>query len=348
MKLEIDSLVRKNISKLKPYSSARDEFQAPSMEDSLIYLDANENPFNSDYNRYPDSHQRALKIKIAELKLLTPGQIFLGNGSDEAIDLLIRAFCEPGIDNVIIPQPTYGMYSVCAAISNVEVKQVLLTSEFEIDSTAIEQSWNDHSKIIFLCSPNNPSGNLLNKEAIKSLLLRFQGLVVVDEAYIDFTEDNGFAPLLNEFNNLVILQTLSKAWGLAGLRLGMCFANQEVITILNKIKPPYNINTVTQSVALQQLDKENQKTAWVKEIVAEREKLKKELILLTIVEKVFPSDANFLLVRVSGAKNVYDQLVNQGIIARDRSNVILCEQCLRITVGTPGENKQLIDAIKRL
>lgn len=348
MKLEIDALVRKNISKLKPYSSARDEFQAPSIEDSLIYLDANENPFNSDYNRYPDPHQRALKNKIAEIKGLTPGQIFLGNGSDEAIDLLIRAFCEPGIDNVIIPQPTYGMYSVCAAISNVEVKHVLLTSELEIDSTAIEQSWNDHSKIIFLCSPNNPSGNLLNKEAIKSLLLQFKGLVVVDEAYIDFTEDNGFAPLLNEFKNLVILQTLSKAWGLAGLRLGMCFANPEVIAILNKIKPPYNINTVTQSLALRQLDKENQKTAWVKEIVAEREKLKKELILLTIVEKVFPSDANFLLVRVSGAKNVYDQLVNQGIIARDRSNVILCEQCLRVTVGTPGENKQLIDAIKRL
>lgn len=348
MKLEIDSLVRKNISKLKPYSSARDEFQAPSMEDSLIYLDANENPFNSDYNRYPDPHQRALKNKIAEIKGLTPRQIFLGNGSDEAIDLLIRAFCEPGIDNVIIPQPTYGMYSVCAAINNVEVKQVSLTSDFEIDSTVIQQSWDLRSKILFLCSPNNPSGNLLNKEAIKSLLLQFQGLVVVDEAYIDFTEDHGFAPLLNEFNNLVILQTLSKAWGLAGLRLGMCFANPEVITILNKIKPPYNINTVTQLVALRQLDKKNQKTTWVKEIVAEREKLKKELLQLMVVEKVFPSDANFLLVRMSGAIDVYDQLVSQGIIVRDRSNVILCDRCLRITVGTPGENNQLIDAIKRL
>lgn len=348
MKLEINSLVRKNVAKLRPYSSARDEFQAPSKEASLIYLDANENPFNSDYNRYPDPHQQLLKNKIAEIKGIVPEQIFLGNGSDEAIDLLIRAFCEPGIDNVIIPQPTYGMYSVCAAINNVEVKQVTLTSDFGIDSAAIAQSWNDQSKILFLCSPNNPSGNLLNKEAIKSLLFKFQGLVVVDEAYIDFTEDQGFAPFLNEFNNLVILQTLSKAWGLAGLRLGMCFANSEVITLLNKIKPPYNINTITQSVALQHLDQQHQKTVWVKEIVAEREKLKKELLQLKIVEKVFPSDANFLLVRVAGAKAIYDQLVSQGIIVRDRSNVILCEQCLRITVGTPEENKKLIDAIKRL
>ena len=348
MKLEINSLVRKNVAKLRPYSSARDEFQAPSKEASLIYLDANENPFNSDYNRYPDPHQQLLKNKIAEIKGIVPEQIFLGNGSDEAIDLLIRAFCEPGIDNVIIPQPTYGMYSVCAAINNVEVKQVTLTSDFGIDSAAIAQSWNDQSKILFLCSPNNPSGNLLNKEAIKSLLFKFQGLVVVDEAYIDFTEDQGFAPFLNEFNNLVILQTLSKAWGLAGLRLGMCFANSEVINLLNKIKPPYNINTITQSVALQHLDQQHQKTVWVKEIVAEREKLKKELLQLKIVEKVFPSDANFLLVRVAGAKAIYDQLVSQGIIVRDRSNVILCEQCLRITVGTPEENKKLIDAIKRL
>lgn len=348
MKLEINSLVRKNVAKLKPYSSARDEFQAPSKEASLIYLDANENPFNSDYNRYPDPHQQLLKNKIAEIKGIVPEQIFLGNGSDEAIDLLIRAFCEPGIDNVIIPQPTYGMYSVCAAINNVEVKQVTLTSDFGIDSAAIAQSWNDQSKILFLCSPNNPSGNLLNKEAIKSLLVKFNGLVVVDEAYIDFTEDQGFAPFLSEFNNLVILQTLSKAWGLAGLRLGMCFANSEVINLLNKIKPPYNINTITQSVALHHLDQQHQKTVWVKEIVAEREKLKKELLQLTIVKKVFPSDANFLLVRVAGAKAIYDQLVSQGIIVRDRSNVNLCEQCLRITVGTPEENKKLIDAIKRL
>jgi histidinol-phosphate aminotransferase len=348
MKFEINSLVRKTIARLKPYSSARDEFQAPSKEDSLIYLDANENAFNTDYNRYPDPHQLALKKKIAGVKGIAAEQIFLGNGSDEAIDLLIRAFCEPGIDNVIIPQPTYGMYSVCSAINNVEVKQVSLTSEFEIDSTAIEQSWNDQSKILFLCSPNNPSGNLLNKETIKSLLLKFDGLVVVDEAYIDFTDDKGFVPFLNKHTNLVILQTMSKAWGLAGLRLGMCFANPEVITILNKIKPPYNINTITQSVVLQQLEKENQKTTWIKGIITEREKLKKELIQLKIVKQVYPSDANFLLVRVKDAKKYYDQLILQGIIVRDRSNVSLCEQCLRITVGTPEENMKLIEAFKRL
>lgn len=348
MKIEIKSLVRKNIIKLKPYSSARDEFQTTSNEGSLVYLDANENPFNSDYNRYPDPHQQLLKNKIAEIKGIRTEQIFLGNGSDEAIDLLIRAFCEPGIDNVIIPQPTYGMYSVCAAINNVEVKQAALTSDFGMDSTVIEQSWNDHSKILFLCSPNNPSGNLLNKEAITSLLIKLQGLVVIDEAYIDFTEDKGFAALLNEFDNLVILQTLSKAWGLAGIRLGMCFANPEVISLLNKIKPPYNINTITQSIALQHLDKQDQKTKWVKEIITEREKVKEELLQLKMVEKVFPSDANFLLVKVAGAKAIYTQLISQGIIVRDRSNVILCEQCLRITVGTPKENKQLIEALKRL
>ncbi len=348
MKFEINSLARKNIKKLKPYSSARDEFKAPSKEDSFVYLDANENPFNSDYNRYPDPHQQLLKNKIAAIKGIEPNQIFLGNGSDEAIDLLIRAFCEPSLDNVVIPQPTYGMYSVCAAINGVEVKPVSLTSAFEIDSTAIEQLQNDHSKILFLCSPNNPSGNLLNKEAIKSLLIKFRGLVVVDEAYIDFTEDKGFVPLLNEFNNLVILQTLSKAWGLAGIRLGMCFANSEVIQILNKIKPPYNINTITQSVALHYLNDESQKTSWVKQIITERESLKEELTKLDSVEKVYPSDANFLLVKMAGATTIYTQLVSLGIIVRDRSNVILCEQCLRITVGTLEENKKLIEALKRL
>jgi histidinol-phosphate aminotransferase len=348
MKFEINSLVRKNIAALKPYTSARDEFQASAKPDSLVYLDANENPFNSEYNRYPDPHQQLLKNKIAEIKGISPGQIFLGNGSDEAIDLLVRAFCEPGVDNVVIPQPTYGMYSVCAAINNVEVKQVSLTSDFGIDSTVIEQSRNDHSKILFLCSPNNPSGNLLNKDTIKSLLIKFPGLVVVDEAYIDFTEDQGFVPLLNEFNNLIILQTLSKAAGLAGIRLGMCFANSEVITILDKIKPPYNINGITQSVALRSLNDESQKTSWVKQIISERELLKEELMKLNSVEKVYPSDANFLLVKVAGAKAIYTQLVSLGIIVRDRSNVRLCEQCLRITVGTPTENKELIEAFKRL
>jgi histidinol-phosphate aminotransferase len=348
MKFEINELVRKNITKLKPYSSARDEFHSSAKEDSLVYLDANENPFNSDYNRYPDPHQTLIKNKIANIKNIPPNQIFLGNGSDEAIDLLIRAFCEPGYDNVLIPYPTYGMYSVCAAINNVEVKQVALTSEFEIDNSTIEQSWNDHSKILFLCSPNNPTGNLLSRKVIESLLFKFHGLIVVDEAYIDFTEEKGFTTLLNKFDNLVILQTLSKAWGLAGIRLGMCFGSSELIQILNKIKPPYNINSLTQTVALNYLNNESQMTNWVKQIINERESLKEALTKLGIVKKVYPSDSNFLLVKFFEAQPIYTQLISKGIVTRDRSNVMLCEQCLRITVGTPSENKKLIDALKRL
>ena len=342
MSIDINSLVRKNVLKLKPYSSARDEFQG----NGSVFLDANENPYPSPYNRYPDPHQFALKRKIAEIKGVDSEQIFLGNGSDEPIDLLIRAFCEPGVDNVLIPQPTYGMYSVSAEINAVEIKTVKLTPEFDIDLASTEKAWNERTKLLFLCSPNNPSGNLLSKDKIESLLRKFKGLVIVDEAYIDFTDYTGFLPLLTQYNNLVVLQTLSKAWGLAGIRLGMCFSNVEVIKVLNKIKPPYNINILTQTVALESIREIQQKENWVKEIKIQRELLRNELAKIKMVEKVYPSDANFLLTKVKNAKVTYDLLVDKGIITRDRSNVILCNNCLRITVGTPEENRVLLDELK--
>lgn len=341
--MDINSLVRKNVLKLKPYSSARDDFKG----NASVYLDANENPYPSPYNRYPDPHQIKLKEKIAEIKGVATEQIFLGNGSDEPIDLLIRAFCEPGIDNILIPQPTYGMYTVSAEINAVEIKTVNLTSDFDIDLVQTQTAWNEKTKLLFLCSPNNPSGNLLDKTKIESLLQSFPGLVVVDEAYIDFTDYAGFVPLLNQYNNLVILQTLSKAWGLAAIRLGMCFSNKDVVSLLNKIKPPYNISILTQNVALESLREIERKDNWVKMIKTEREILRGELSKLKIVEKVYPSDANFLLTKVKDAKATYNRLVAKGIITRDRSNIVLCDNCLRITVGTPAENKSLLNELQK-
>ncbi len=335
---ELETLIRKNVLKLKPYSSARDEFQG----NASIFLDANENPYPSNYNRYPDPHQIKLKEKISSIKNIPVNQIFLGNGSDEPIDLLIRAFCEPGFDNVLIPQPTYGMYSVSAEINNVEIKTIKLTNDFDIDIDSLHDGWDEHTKLIFLCSPNNPSGNLLSPKKIKYVLTHFHGLVIVDEAYIDFANYPGFVPLLKTYPNLVVLQTLSKAWGLAAIRLGMCFASAEIIAVLNKIKPPYNISIVTQQIALEELHFEVRKNRWVSELTAEREKLKEALTKIKSVQQVFQSDANFLLVKVTNAKNVYAALVKKGIIVRDRSNVILCNDCLRITVGTPTENQVLL------
>ncbi len=342
--INIQSLVRENVRRLKPYSPARDDFQGSGS----VFLDANENPFNTPYNRYPDPHQVALKKKISELKKVKPTQLFLGNGSDEPIDLLIRAFCEPGRDNVLIPQPTYGMYSVSAAINSVDVKTVNLTDDFDLDVTAIVNCWNRDTRLLFLCSPNNPSGNLLDFVKIKQLLSQFQGLIVVDEAYIDFTDYPGFLPVLNEFNNLVVLQTFSKAWGLAGIRLGMCFSNEEVIQVLNKIKPPYNINSTTQRIAADYLRDENRKNAWVTQIKEQRELLRSRLLTIPVVEKVYPSVANFLLIKVKDARKVYQYLIDRGIIVRDRSNVILCENSLRVTVGTPDENDQLFEELGKL
>ena len=344
MSVDINSLVRRNVLNLKPYSSARDEFQG----NASIFLDANENPYPTKYNRYPDPHQLKLKSIIAKIKEVKPEQIFLGNGSDEPIDLLIRAFCEPGTDNVLIPQPTYSMYTVSAEINAVEIKTVNLTSEYDIDLAATEQTWNERTKLLFLCSPNNPSGNLLSKNKIELLLQNFSGLVVVDEAYIDFTDYPGFLPLLNQYNNLVVLQTLSKAWGLAGIRLGMCFSNVEVIKVLNKIKPPYNINILTQNIAEKSLMETERKQYQVKELKTQREILRSGLSQIKIVEKVYPSAANFLLIKVKDAKTTYSLLVAKGIVTRDRSNIILCNNCLRITVGTPTENKVLLDELKEL
>jgi len=344
MKFDLNKLVRENIKKMKPYSSARDEFHG----NASVFLDANENPYPALYNRYPDPHQQKLKEKIASLKKVNVDQIFLGNGSDEAIDLIIRAFCVPGKDNVIIPQPTYGMYSVSAETNDVGIKTPALTIDFDVDVNAILEAIDAHSKIIFLCSPNNPSGNLLSLDKVKAVIGAFNGLVVVDEAYIDFAAQPSLTHSLSEYPNLLILQTLSKAWGLAALRLGMCFANAEVITILNKIKPPYNINEATQQLVLENLTKALQKEIWVTELIRQRKALKSSLEKLNTVKKVFPSDANFLLIQVDNPLQAYHSLVDKGIIVRDRSKVLHCEGCLRVTVGTEKENDLLINALNQL
>jgi histidinol-phosphate aminotransferase len=327
---------------LKPYSSARDEF----VGDAEIFLDANENPFPTLYNRYPDPLQRELKAALGNLKNMNPSQLFLGNGSDEPIDLLIRAFCEPYSDSILITPPTYGMYKVCADINAVKVQEAVLTKTFQLDLEKILATIDHTTKIIFLCSPNNPSGNLLKTEDIKKIITTFNGIVVLDEAYIDFSSFSGFTQLLNQYPNLVILQTLSKAWGLAGLRLGMCFAASEIITILNKIKYPYNINVSTQTLVLTKLMNEDEIRKNVSLIVNERELLRNRLSEFSWVKEIFPSDANFLLVRVTDAKSIYHEMMKRGIILRDRSNVILCENSLRITIGTPEENSILIENLK--
>ncbi len=342
---ELEKLVRKNVLKLKPYSSARDEFQGTAS----VYLDANENPYpDSLYNRYPDPHQLKLKERISEIKNIPVDQIFLGNGSDEPIDLLIRAFCEPGSDNVLIPQPTYGMYTVSAEINYVKIKTVKLTADFDLDEAEVQQAVDPNTKLIFLCSPNNPSGNLLSFEKVKQIISGFSGIVIVDEAYIDFTSYPGFLSLLNQYSNLVVLQTLSKAWGLAAIRLGMCFASKEIVNVLNKIKPPYNISLLSQNAAVEGLQNIDQKNAWVKEIILQRDWMAKELTHIKAVKKVYPSDANFLLVKISNAREMYNQLVSRGIIVRDRSKVILCDDCLRITVGTPLENQTLLKELNTI
>ncbi|MFZ6010916.1 MAG: histidinol-phosphate transaminase [Bacteroidota bacterium] len=339
----LTTLVRENVLKMKPYSSARDEFKG----EAEVFLDANENPYPSPYNRYPDPLQWRVKEKLAAVKGVKPAQIFLGNGSDEAIDLLIRAFCEPHIDSILITEPTYGMYSVCAEVNAVNIQSVRLTPTFDLDTDAIGKVLSAATKLIFLCSPNNPTANLLGRDKILDLLQQFHGLIVVDEAYIDFASEKSFIQKLAEYPNLVVLQTFSKAWGLAGLRLGMAFASEEIIQILNKIKYPYNINIRTQELALQALENVEQKNNWVTEILAQRSKLTESLRSLKIVEQLFPSDANFVLARVKQAHATYQYLMEQKIIVRDRSKVALCDNCLRITVGTPNENEKIIQALKK-
>jgi histidinol-phosphate aminotransferase len=341
---DLNKLVRKNILALKPYSSARDEFKG----EAEVYLDANENPYPSGYNRYPDPLQWKVKELLSKQKGVKAEQIFLGNGSDEAIDLLIRVFCEPNQDSVMITEPTYGMYRVCANINAVAIQNVLLTRDYQLDTEGILKTVDASTKIIFLCSPNNPTGNLLKVEDIFKVLDHFSGLVVVDEAYIDFAGDVSLIKKLNNYPNLVILQTFSKAWGLAGLRLGMCFASEAIINLLNKVKYPYNVNIKTQELAIEALLKVDAKDKAVSEILAERAQLEAALKQISFVNKVYPSDGNFVLVAMKDAPAIYQKLMQQGIIVRDRSTVVLCESSLRITIGTPSENKQLVNTLKAL
>ncbi len=340
---DLTKIIRPHLYKLKPYSTARDDFKGIAD----VFLDANENPYPSGYNRYPDPHQLKLKEKISFLKKIAQDNIFIGNGSDEVIDLVIRLCCEPQKDSVLTIDPTYGMYEVSAQINNVRIIKIPLTKNFALDTERIIKSTDTAVKVIFLCSPNNPSGNLLNKEEIRKIIAAFNGLVVVDEAYIDFADDDGFLPELHEWPNLIIMQTLSKACGLAGLRIGLAFAHAEIITWLNKIKPPYNISQAAQYHALQHLENHQLIINQIRMIIEERKKLAEELSRLNTVMKVFPSDANFLLVQFNNSKAVYEHLVKNGIIVRDRSSVLHCTNCLRITAGTPEENRKLIDVLQK-
>lgn len=341
----LDELLRPNIKNLVPYSSARDEFKG----EARVFLDANENslgsPLTKWYNRYPDPLQWEVKEKLSVVKGVAPQHIFLGNGSDECIDVLIRAFCEPGLDNIVVVPPTYGMYEVSANINNVKVKKVPLTPDFQLDLPALEETVDDHTKIIFLCSPNNPTGNSLIREDVELLLNNYSGIVVMDEAYVNFSRQRSYVQELEDYPNLVVLQTLSKAWGLAALRVGMAFASEAIIAVMNKIKPPYNINQASQELVLKALEEVEQVNEMIRVLVQERTRLEAVLPGLHIVEKVFPSDANFLLVKVTDAKAIYQYLLDKGIVVRDRSSVILCEGCLRITVGTESENDELLAAL---
>ncbi|MDR2497016.1 MAG: histidinol-phosphate transaminase [Tannerellaceae bacterium] len=342
---EIESLLRPNVVRMKPYSSARDEFSGMA----LVYLDANENPYPVDYSRYPDPAHTALRGKIAGLKGLHPSQIFTGNGSDEAIDLLIRLFCEPGIDNLIALSPSYGMYGVAADVNNVECRRVMLrASDFDFTADSLIEASDSLTKLIFLCSPNNPTGNLLSRAEIVALLDRFAGIVVVDEAYLDFAASPSFAGLIYKYPRLVVMQTLSKAWGAAGIRLGMAFAHPDVIAAMQKIKYSYNVNSPTLELALARLDREDEMKRQVEEILAERRRLADRLERLPVVVKVYPSDANFLLVKVADANAVYDGLLRKGVVVRNRHGLDLCDNCLRITVGVPKENDLLLEALNRI
>jgi histidinol-phosphate aminotransferase len=342
---DLNKLVRPSLRDIKPYSSARDEFSG----EAQVFLDANENslgtPLLKWYNRYPDPYQRELKEAIASVKQVDPQIIFLGNGSDECIDLLYRCFCEPGKDSAIICPPTYGMYEVSAHINDVQLIKVPLLPNFQLNTTAILDAVQAHTKLIWLCSPNNPTGNSMHYEDVELLLNNFDGLVVVDEAYINFARQRSLLAQLSEYPNLVVLQTFSKAWGMAALRLGMAFGSTELVSWLNKIKPPYNINQVTQELALQALQDVGMVNDMIREIVAMREALAGVFARMPMVQQVFPSDANFILVKLTNATAAYQFLLTKGIVVRDRSRVELCEDCLRITIGTEKENTELVDAL---
>ncbi|MFK5878425.1 MAG: histidinol-phosphate transaminase [Flavobacteriaceae bacterium] len=342
----INNLTRLNVQQMKPYSSARDEFVQSSSE--MIFLDANENPFQNGVNRYPDPKQQSVKELLSNLKGVTVNQILLGNGSDEVLDLIFRAFCEPKEDNVILLPPTYGMYSVLSALNNIETKEVLLSDKFELRVEEILEGANENSKIIFLCSPNNPSGNSFSVDKIQKIVESFDGLVVVDEAYIDFSSQKSWLKELNNYPNLIITQTLSKAFGMAGIRLGICYASEEIIEVLNRIKPPYNINELTQQRAKERLLKIDEVQQEVTAILSERTKLATGLKEIRFISKIYPSDANFILVKVDDAAKRYNQLIAKGIVVRNRTTQHLCENTLRLTVGTIKENKKLFKALKNI
>lgn len=344
--MDLNKLIRPHLAGLVPYSSARDEFSGAAS----VFLDANENPYDAigggGVNRYPDPHQRQLKDKLAGIKGTTSDRIFLGNGSDEAIDLLFRAFCRPGTDNVIIMPPTYGMYAVSASINDVEIREVLLTPDYQPDTDRVMAAADANTKMLFICSPNNPTGNDIDQERIYYLLQSFSGIVVVDEAYIDFSSRESHIADLEAYPNLVVLQTFSKAWGMAGLRLGMAFASPEIISILDKIKPPYNINTLTQKIVLEALGITEKKDTLVAEILRQRDLIDRKLTGMKIVRRTYPTNANFILAEMKGdAGKVYQYLVEKGVIVRNRSKVKLCDNCLRITVGTPEENEKLLSEL---
>ncbi len=344
----INNLVRENIKSLKPYSSARDEYKDVTYND-MIFLDANENPFENGVNRYPDPQQSEVKQILSKIKGIEPENILLGNGSDEVLDLIFRAFCEPKVDNVITLPPTYGMYSVLADLNNIENKKVLLTTDFQPKITEILNASDKNSKILFLCSPNNPTGNSFTEKSVHELLIKFKGLVVIDEAYIDFSTQKSWLKKMNKFPNLIITQTLSKAFGLAGIRLGVCYASKEIIKILNTIKPPYNVNELTQKRAIDRLQKIEEINNEVAQLISERKRLKQELeCCVSFIEKVYPSDGNFLLIKVDDANKRYKQLIEYGVVIRNRSTQPLCDNCIRISVGICEENQRLIRALKSL
>jgi histidinol-phosphate aminotransferase len=346
MSFDLQKLVRSHIADLQPYSSAREEFYAD--DGDVVYLDANENPFDNGVNRYPDPQQRKLKEVIARGRGVAANQLLLGNGSDEVLDLIFRAFCTPNKDNVIVMPPTYGMYKVLANINCVSLNEAPLNNDFQLVTKDILNQISSQTKAIFLCSPNNPSGNSFRREDILTLLQSFTGLVVVDEAYIDFSTQKSLTAELPSYPNLIITQTLSKAYGLAGIRLGICIASEEIINILNKIKPPYNINSLTQERAISALEDWDTTQRQITQLIAERKGLFAQLERISFVEKVYPSDANFLLVRVDDANKRYAQLIQNNIVVRNRSKQVGCENCLRFSVGKPQENQILIETLNRL
>lgn len=340
--IKLNLLIRKNVLAITPYSSARDEFS----NTGNVYLDANENPYDTGLNRYPDPFQNDLKKRIGKLKGIKPNQILLGNGSDEILDLLFRTFCDPRIDNVITHNPSYGMYPVLASLNDIEIRTVGLENDFQLNASKMVEASDKNTKLFFICSPNNPSGNILNKAEIKKILEVENALVVIDEAYIDFNKEDSWLKELPNYDNLIVCQTLSKAWGLAGLRIGMCFASQAIIKILNSIKPPYNLNVLSQQTALKALSNVAQFKAKLEEILYEKTKLETVLKGIACIEKVYPSQANFLLVKVANADDVYGFLLRNKVVVRNRSKEYMCDNCLRITIGTPKENKFLLNLLK--